>query len=230
MASEEPVLEQKAAPKAKPELYKIHSLVRATETRNQRMKAAAHHRFVQRFGGGRITVRRARPATVTKALLMQYMAEIQKAVDEGKVVVKTMVGGVVDLKTFSTSPASAPSKPLPNPPLDSAAHDKTFEHGVGEKKELFEGGGVPGGAPPPLNVKPALMASDEKPIQTSGDPAKARAEAAKAEEGGKKDNEEELGDDEPTKPDVLEGQDPDDDTTPSGKRGKDKKSKKEGTK
>ena len=57
MASEEPV-------------YKIHSMVRKVQTRTQRATSAARHRFVQRLAGGDITVRRARPATVTHKQLL----------------------------------------------------------------------------------------------------------------------------------------------------------------
>jgi hypothetical protein len=174
MASEEPV-QQKKKPQ---ETFKVHSMVREIATRNHRMKAATHHRFVQRFGGGQITVRRARAATVTKAVLLRHLKELKKAEAEGKVVVKTMTGAVVNLETFDVTPPVDTASPPPNKPLDSAAKDKTFEYGVGEKRPLFGGeGGVPGGPPPALNVRQPLMNTDT-PIKTAGDPAKARAEVA----------------------------------------------------
>jgi hypothetical protein len=220
-SSEEPVQEQQAvAEKPWPELYKIQSLVREISTRNQRMKAAVHHRFVQRFGGGTITVRRTRPATVTKAALLTYLEEIKKAVSDGKVQVTTLTGGIVNLDTFEVTPVVQPSSPLPNPPPDSAANDKTYVGGVGEHKPLFGGeGGVPGGEAPPLTIKDGLMSNDT-PIQTSGDPAKARAAGL----GG--DEDELDSDEEDTKPDVLEPTH-DGETAPGSKRGRDKKSKKE---
>ena len=201
MASEDPVQkeEQPAPTKAPVEVFKIHSMVRATETRLQRMQAPVHHRFVQRLGGGTITVRRARPATVSRALLEQHLVEIKQAVADGKVVVKTMTGGVVDLDTFQVVQAPPVAPPKPNPPPDSAARDTTFVAGVGEKIEHHPGSGVEG-EHPPLNVQPSLT-SDDKPIQVAGDPAKARAVQGSTES----DLEELLGDeDEVTEPDALQ--------------------------
>lgn len=232
MASEEPVQEETQAPSAKKksEVFRIHSMVRKVQTKNQRMKAATHHRFVQRFGGGAITVRRARPATVTRPLLERYMKEIQQAVEEGKVIVKTLTGGVVDLKTFTVTEPSTVAKPLPNPPLDSAANDKTFEFGVGEKMPIFDGGGVPGDDKAPPELKTSIL-SDDAPISSGGsDPVLARALAEEeekltlesagelTEEG--EGLEEDLGGESSESPSIerREG-----DTQPAGKRARDKK-------
>ncbi len=233
MTSEEPVQEEtQAAPaKGKPEVFRIHSMVRKVQTKNLRMKSAVHHRFVQRFGGGIITVRRARPATVTRALLERHAKEIQKAIDEGKVIVKTLTGAVVDLNTFTSQPQEVVSKPLPNPPLDSAENDKTFEHGVGEKMPLFEGGGVPGDDKTPPELKSSVL-TDESPISSGGaDPALVRA-IAEDEEKLNLENRapvieeetEELEEDltvEGGESSTIERRDGD--TQPAGKRGKNKK-------
>lgn len=176
MASEEPVI------------YKIHSLVRKVQTRLKRQKAAGRHRFVQRLAGGDITVRRARPATVTEAKLERHLAELREAVREGKIEVRTPTGRVVDI--LEPPPAyfddddldgleeetPVVSKPLPHPPLDSAANDKTFEHGVGEDRPLFEGGDPQGVTPESPTNLGGLVGDDENvPVQTAGDPARARA-------------------------------------------------------
>lgn len=232
MTSEEPVQEetQPTSVKVKAEVFRIHSMVRKVQTKNLRMKAATHHRFVQRFGGGAITVRRARPATVTRPLLERYMKEIQQAVEEGKVIVKTLTGGVVDLKTFTVTEPSYVAKPLPNPPLDSAANDKTFEFGVGEKMPIFDGGGVPGDDKAPPELKASIL-SDDAPISSGGaDPVLARALAEEEEkltlegadeaaEGGEELEEDLAGEgSESTSVERREG-----DTQPAGKRGKGKK-------
>lgn len=166
MASEEPVI------------FKIHSLVRKVQTRTKRQKAAGRHRFVQRLAGGDITVRRARPATVTEAKLERHLAELQAAVKEGKIEVRTPTGRVVDILDAEprVSEAVEATKPLPNPPLDSAANDKTFEHGVGEDRPLFEGGDPQGVTPESPTNLGGLVGDDENvPVQTAGDPALARA-------------------------------------------------------
>jgi hypothetical protein len=128
MASEEPVT------------YKIHSMVRSVHTRLQRQQAAKHHRFVTRLAGGAITVRRARPATVTEAQLKRHLGAVQQAVREGKVQVRTPTGQVVDIfgdKFHLESETPAVSPPKPSPPQDSVANDKTYEAGVGESMGAF---------------------------------------------------------------------------------------------
>ena len=222
MASEEPV--------SGPDMYRVHNMVREISTRTQRMKASVHHRFVQRFGGGRITVRRTRPATVMKDVLLACLPELKKASEEGKIVVRTMTGGSVDLDSFTVVSPAQKSSPPPKVVLDSAANDKTYKHGVGEKRPLFEGSGVPGDKPPALNVKMPLSSSDT-PIQSGGaDPAKVRAIFA---QGGKEGDKDEFGeeqldednaDEEVTEPDALN---PEGETVPGSKRGRNKKSRKE---
>lgn len=212
MASEDPVQqEQPPVPEKAPvELYKVHSMVRAVETRLQRMQAPVHHRFVQRLGGGAITVRRARPATVTRAQLERHLVELKKAVAEGKIVVKTPAGGIVDLNTFTVIQAPPMAPPRPNPPADSAARDITFPAGVGEKIEPNPGSGVEG-ENPELNIQKSLTSEDQA-ISVTGDPAKARAAQVSSDE----DLEELLGgDDEDTKPDALQTT-----TEKSGKKSK----------
>lgn len=174
MASEEPVI------------YKIHSLVRKVQTRTLRQKAAGRHRFVQRLAGGDITVRRARPATVTEGKLVRHLAELRAAVREGKIEVRTPTGRVVDIfgdEHHYVDETPKASKPLPNPPLDSVANDKTFEHGVGEHRPLFEGGDPQTTTPESPTNLGGLVGDDENvPVQTSGDPALARAAATSGEQ------------------------------------------------
>jgi len=214
-----------------PEQYRIHSMVREIATRTQRMKAPVHHRLVQRFAGGRIIVRRTRPVTVMRDVLVTFLPELKKATEDGRIVVKTMTGGSVDLDSLTVSAPVRKDSPLPKVVLDSAANDKTYKYGVGEKRPLFEGSGVPGDKPPALNVKLPLSSSDT-PIHTSGsDPARARALAAQG--GEKKDQKDEFGeeqldegneDEEVTSPDALN---PEGETVPGSKRGRNKKSRKE---
>lgn len=84
--------------------------------------------FVQQFAGGRIKVRRARPARITEAALLANIEEIKRAVAQHKVVVTTLSGQVLSLETLMAAPAPA-EKPMPNPPLDSANNDKN--EGIG---------------------------------------------------------------------------------------------------
>lgn len=157
MASEDPVY------------YKVHSMVRRVQTRLHRQRAAGRHRFVQRLAGGDITVRRARPATISAAQLEVHFNEIKAAVDEGKVEVRTPTGVVVDLSTMRASPApSKAANKIPETPLDSASNDKTFEHGVGEVALEDQ----PLDAP---DVSNSLVGDEEDAVVAGGqDPAKIR--------------------------------------------------------
>ena len=170
MSSEEP---------AKPVMYKIHSMVRSVHTRTQRTKSPKRHRFVQRLGGGAITVRRTRPATITKELLERYLEEIKQGVEEGRLVVKTPTGEVVDLTTMTATPKPVADSPRPEVQPDSAANDKTYDGGVGQHMPIFPDGGGQMQAPPDLSTTTSLTGEDEAPIQGGGDPVKAR-EAAQA--------------------------------------------------
>lgn len=172
MASEEPVEKTKVKVKT----YRIHSLVRKVQTRLQRAKSPSRHRFVQRFGGGSITVRRARPATVTEDKLLANLDELKKAVRDGRVIVKTPTHEVVDLDTMSASPQPSKDSPKPKPPEDTASADKTFEEGVGEHKPIFPDGAGQAQKVEAPQVRTSLTGEDEKPIKSGGsDPVKARA-------------------------------------------------------
>lgn len=171
MASEEPA-ETKKEPK---KIYKVHSMVRKVQTRTKRAKSPSRHRFVQRLGGGDITVRRARPATVTEDKLMAHLPEIIRAVEEGRIVVKTLTHDVVDLTTMSVTPQSAKDSPKPKPTEDTAAADKTFSEGVGEHMPIFPDGLGQAQKVDAPQVRSSLTGEDDKPIKSGGgDPVKLR--------------------------------------------------------
>lgn len=119
MASEDPV-------------YKVHSTVRDIRTRTARVRSPTRHRFVLRLAGGAITVRRARPATVTLEVLRRYLDVLKDAQREGKIEVRTVTGQPVDLDTFKPIGSLPVAPPKPHRLLDSAANDKTFPGGVGD--------------------------------------------------------------------------------------------------
>jgi hypothetical protein len=175
MASEDPV-------------YKVHSMVRKVATRLHRQKSASRHRFVQRLAGGDITVRRARPATITRAQLERHLEVLKKAELEGKIEVRTHTGVPVDLKTLKPVPGRLIAKPLAAAPLDSAADDKTFEQGVGEHIPAVVGGkGISEEVEAPESSE--LPGSDEVPVEGGGDPVetrKAKKKKKKSLFGGKK--------------------------------------------
>lgn len=106
-----------------PTFYLLKNVTRGRDNRTARAMQAGRIPFVQRFAGGTILVRRARPARISEAALKANLAEFIRAVDQAKIVVTTMSGRVVDLRTFEVAPQAA-EKPLPNPPLDSAKNDK----------------------------------------------------------------------------------------------------------
>lgn len=166
MASEEPVY------------YRVHSMVRRVATRSLRLRSTGRHRFVTRLAGGDITVRRARPATISKVQLLRSLDEIKAATAVGKIEVRTLRGEVVDLDTLVTTAPKKTASPPADPPLDSAANDKTFEHGIGQVQEGTEklddpdvGGVLAGdeedaveaGGQDPVRVRKGKRASSKKP-------------------------------------------------------------------
>lgn len=114
-------------PEEKPAPVVYYLLKNVTRGRTNRTARAAFAvgrvPFVQRFAGGTILVRRARPARISEAALKANFAEIKRAVDQHKIEVTTLNGRLMNLNTWEVAPAPA-VQPLPNPPLDSAKNDK----------------------------------------------------------------------------------------------------------
>lgn len=141
--------------------YLIRSVIRGRSNRTARASQTGRRGFVQRFAGGTILVRRARPARVTEAVLRANLEEIRKACAEHRVEIATLQGQVVDLVTFEVQPLAV-SKPLPNPPLDSAKNDKN--QGIGYNVPPNPTG-TPLDAPKPeLLQKESLLPAASEPV------------------------------------------------------------------
>jgi hypothetical protein len=108
--------------------YHVHCVVRGRHNRTARFTQVGRRALVQKFAGGTVLVRRGKPARLTEAALIANLPELKQAVSEHRVNVTTLTGQAVDLGTFEAAPLPA-TKPLPNPPLDSAKNDKN--EGVG---------------------------------------------------------------------------------------------------
>ena len=124
--TKDPVTTEEAAPEAAPpavKIYVVQSVVRARHNRTKRAAIPGRQPFVHRIAGGRVMVRRARPARITEAVLFAHLEEIKALVARHQVVVTTPDGKPVDLTTFQVGTTAAAS-PRPNPPLDSAKNDK----------------------------------------------------------------------------------------------------------
>lgn len=129
---DEPTDEVVASPEELPVAsvqYLLTNVTRGRNNRTARVAVPGRIPFVQRIAGGRIIVRRARPARITEAVLKANLPEIAKLVALQTIVVKTLDGKVVDLETLGVAKTVAPPSPPPNPPLDSAKNDKN--EGVG---------------------------------------------------------------------------------------------------
>lgn len=141
-----------------PVTFLLTSVVRGKANRAARWVQPGRIPFVQKLAGGTITVRRARPARITEAALIANIEEIKRAVAAHQLVVTTPSGQVLDLATLELAPA-APSKPLPNPPLDSAKNDKNdIGYQVPPTPE-----GTTADAPEPELLKRSLL-SDPEPL------------------------------------------------------------------
>jgi hypothetical protein len=150
------------------EHYQIHSLVRKVETRHHRMLSAERHRFSMLLGGGLLRVIRRRPTTVTKGVIEKLLPELLEKEKRGMLMVTTLQGQRIDLTTLKAIEGLPPVAPMPEPPLDSAENDETFEEGVGEDRPQ-----MPGGLPMTASVElPAVLqeqieATPEEPVVTA---------------------------------------------------------------
>ncbi len=112
--------------------YRIHNIVRKVEGRLTRAKQARRTRMNMLLGGGLLRIPRNRHVTVAEPMVRRLLAELIKKESAGGLKVTTLDGRRVDLKTLKPLEQVKKAAPPPNPPLDSAADDKTYEHGVGE--------------------------------------------------------------------------------------------------
>jgi hypothetical protein len=160
------------------EHFQIHSLVRHHTTRHHRMLSAERHRFSMLLGGGLLRVIRRRPTVVTRGMIEQLRAELLEKEQRGMLMVTTMPGLRVDINTLLPITDVPVSPPLPEPLLDSAENDETFEAGVGTPMPQMLGG-----LPQTADVElPAVVAElveaakDEEPEEASA-PAVVQAHA-----------------------------------------------------
>lgn len=145
----------KPKPKVEQELFHIHNLVRRVETRLDRAVSPTRHRMNILLGGGLIRIVRGRHAVVTRSTLVRLLNELVQKETAGMIKVTTPAGVRIDLATLGASGVAKKSAPRPKPPLDAAARDQSFEHGVGENLPT-----VPGGKPVTTAVpKPQVLAS-----------------------------------------------------------------------
>ncbi len=122
------------------EHFQIHSLVRSVETRHHRMLSPERHRFSMLLGAGLLRVIRKRPTTVTRGMIERLLPELMEKEKRGMLMVTTLQGQRVDLSTMQAVAGPPATPPMPEPPLDSAANDETFEAGVGEAMPQTLGG------------------------------------------------------------------------------------------
>lgn len=131
------------------ESYVLHSMVRKVQTRIRRVLAPKRHKFVQRLGGGEVTLRRGRPVTVTKVLFDKLLPEIKQRHADGMLEVRTPTGQLVDLSTMEVAappkkkkqaePVKAAEKLLEAPPLlDDVPPPAIADDGVPEGEEAEE--------------------------------------------------------------------------------------------
>ena len=144
--------------------YVLHSMVRRVKTRTQRAMSPKRHRFVQRIGGGAITVRRGRHrgTTVSEEMLEEHFDEIKKRWEAGMIEVRTPTGEPVDLNTMETSEPEI-TKPLPDKVLAEEdlgnSPEPAYEEGKGHLEEvaiptLVTEGNPEGEEPPPVDAPP----------------------------------------------------------------------------
>lgn len=144
-------------------LFQIHNLVRRVATRGARQRAAGRHRMNLLLGGGLVRVVRGRYTTVSESVIRRLHRELTEKEEAGMLKVTDHTGRRVNLTNLKpVEDLPAPEK-KPEPPLDSAANDKSFEHGVGESKPQFEGGkAVNEELPPPAALQEDIPEGHEE--------------------------------------------------------------------
>lgn len=123
-SNETPETPEETPAPSPPTVYVLESTTRSRHNRTKRASVPGRQSFVHRIAGGRILVRRARPARISEAVLLAHLDEIKLAVSRHHLVVKTLDGRPVDLATLTAGASAAAASPRPNPPLDSAKNDK----------------------------------------------------------------------------------------------------------
>jgi len=136
--------------------YAIHSTVRGRHNRTLRAQAPAHHRLKQYVGQNQTRLVRSRPLTISEEELLRDLEELKKKSLMGILEVRTLDGRKMDLETLAPLPA-APSSPLPNPPLDSAAKDTP----AGQPMPNLPGG-------KPIQSLPEFTSEEETTEEESG--------------------------------------------------------------
>lgn len=128
-----------AKQKAK-KLYQIHNATRMVSTRLTRVRQARRERKNILLGGGLLRVPRGRPRVVTEAMLMLLLPELLQKHAAGAIIVTTLSGVEVDLKTLKPMAPEVKPAPRAKKPLDSVDNDESFEHGVGQPLPNLVGG------------------------------------------------------------------------------------------
>lgn len=136
----ETVTEEPTKAEPKDSVLLIHNMVRRQETRLQRATSPERHRMNLILGGGLVRVPRGRYVPVAKSLVKRMARELIEKEKLGLLKVTTVTQQRVDIDTLVPVEELPVSAPLPNPPLDSASNDLTFEHGVGNPVPNIEGG------------------------------------------------------------------------------------------
>ena len=147
-------------------LYQVHNTTRSLASRMTRVQAARRDRMNLLLGGGLLRIPRGRYQVVTESTIKRLIPDLLEKERNGSVVVTTMTGLRIDLNTGRATTATTASPPLPHPPLDSAATDESFEHGVGESMAT-----VPGGRAPTEAIKVPEVLQSEIPEGKEEPPA-----------------------------------------------------------
>lgn len=157
--------------------YVIHSMVRRVQTRTKRAMSPKRHRFVQRLGGGLVTLRRGRSVTVGQKMFDTLLPELKRLWKEGILEVRARGGAFIDLDTMKVA-APATAKPMPAPPADTAADDKNqgspkpvYQEGKGVAEDVdppaLAGEGIPEGTAPEAQAPEAEPSGSGRKKKTS---------------------------------------------------------------
>lgn len=104
-------------------MFAVHSLARARGNRTARAAAPSHRGLIQFVGPNQQRLVRTRPLMMTEDQLIAALPDLKEKASRGFLEVRSQDGRKIDLETLAPISPVAPSVPLPNPPLDTAAAD-----------------------------------------------------------------------------------------------------------
>lgn len=146
--------------------YYVHNSSKHPVLRQLRAARPTHDGHKQYITKDQLRLITGRPVRLTEAQVKANLPELLEKEAQGLLVVKTVEGKPVSLKTLEVGEKPAPAVVVPNFPMDSIANDK---QNVGQLIARFDGGsGTPPSSLPDMGIdyeEPVIAAPQEEVLE-----------------------------------------------------------------